>query len=150
MKIYTRNKKAYHNYEIIETFETGIVLVGSEVKSVKDSKCSLEEGYVIIKDNAVVLKQVHIEHYKFCSLYSIKIDDTRDRILLLNKAEIKKLKKATEIKGYTIIPLKVYYNDNNKIKVEIGLAKGKKNYDKRQVLKDKQLKMDQVRELKKR
>jgi SsrA-binding protein len=148
MTTFYQNRKAYHNYEILEVFEAGISLLGSEVKSVKASKCSLEEGYIIISNNKVVLKQVRIEHYEFVFV-EIKrnISDTRDRVLLLNKSEIEKLRKATEIKGLTIIPLKLYYK-NNKIKLEIGLAKGKKNYDKRNYLKEKQAKIDILREQK--
>ena len=148
MTIFYQNRKAYHNYEILEVFEAGISLLGSEVKSVKASKCSLEEGYIIISNNKVVLKQVRIEHYEFVFV-EIKrnISDTRDRVLLLHKSEIEKLRKATEIKGLTIIPLKLYYK-NNKIKLEIGLAKGKKKYDKRNSLKEKQAKIDILREQK--
>ncbi len=134
--IIANNKKAYHEYFIEDTFEAGIVLVGSEVKSVKAGGVSLVDSFVSIKNNEVFLKGAYIKPFEKTSAF---IPDSRkDRKLLLNKQEIQKLIRGTKEKGYTIMPLKVYLK-NNLVKVEIGLAKGKKLYDKRETLKQKAL-----------
>ncbi len=134
--IVTNNKKAYHEYFIDETIEAGIVLVGSEVKSVRDGGMSLNESFVNIKNNEVYLKNAYIKPFEKASAFVP--DAHRDRKLLLNKREILKMQRAVKEKGYTVVPIKVYFK-NNKVKVEIAIAKGKKLYDKKETLKERAL-----------
>lgn len=124
--LYCKNRKAFHDYEIIETYEAGIVLFGSEVKEIKNNKSSLDGSFAIINDNVVKLL-----NFKMGNL------ENREIILLLNKKEIYNIQKEL-VKGYSLIPLVVYYK-NNYIKLEIALCKGLKKFDKRQILKDKDL-----------
>ena len=136
MIIIANNKKAFHDYFIEDTFEAGIVLVGSEVKSVRDGGMSLNESFVIIKNSEVFLKNAYIKPFEKTTAF---VPDThRDRKLLLNKREIAKLTRSVKEKGCTIVPTKVYFK-NNMVKVEIGIAKGKKLYDKKETLKERQL-----------
>ena len=132
--IIANNKKAYHEYFIEDTYEAGIVLVGCEVKSVKAGGISLVDSYVSFKDDELFLKGAYIKPYEKATAFIP--DAKKDRKLLLNKQEIQKLIRGKKEKGYTIMPLKVYLK-NNLVKVEIGLAKGKKLYDKRETLKNK-------------
>ena len=136
MTVIANNKKAFHEYFIEDTFEAGIVLVGSEVKSVRDGGMSLSESFVNIKNNEVFLKNAYIKPFEKTSAFIP--DSHRDRKLLLNRREIAKLLRAIKEKGYTIVPIKVYFK-NNKVKVQIGLAKGKKLYDKKETLKERSL-----------
>ena len=126
--IIVNNKKAYHEYFIEDTFEAGIVLVGSEVKSVKAGGMSLVDCFVSLKNNEVFLKNAYIKPFEKTTAYVP--DSKRDRKLLLNKREIQKLIRGTKEKGYTIVPTKVYLK-KNLVKIEIALAKGKKLYDKK-------------------
>lgn len=130
------NKKAYFEYFIEDTFEAGIVLVGAEVKSVRAGGVSLADSFVIVKNGEVYLKNAYIKPFEKATAYAP--NERKDRKLLLNKKEIQKLVKAKQEKGYTIVPLKVYFK-NNYVKVLIGLAKGKKQYDKKQTLKEKSI-----------
>lgn len=134
--IIANNKKAFHEYFIEETFEAGIVLVGSEVKSVKGGGISLNDSFISIKSNEVYLKNAYIKPFEKTSAFLPQTH--RDRKLLLNKREILKLIRGVKEKSYTIVPLKVYLK-NNLVKVEIALAKGKKLYDKKESLKEKAL-----------
>lgn len=136
MKVLFNNKKAYFEYFIEDTFEAGIVLVGAEVKSVKNGNISLTDSYVSIKNNEVFLKNAYIKPYEKTNNFSV--DDKRIRKLLLNKTEIEKIRKKTEVKGYSIVPTKVYLKDNL-VKVEIAVAKGKKLYDKRETIKQRDI-----------
>jgi SsrA-binding protein len=131
----TKNRKAFHDYHIEEKYEAGIMLVGSEIKSIRDKPPSIKEAYVKIENNEVWLIGAHIPEFKQASIFNH--EPTRKRKLLLNRKEIKKLKNNLELKGYTLVPLKFYFNKRNMVKVQIGLGKGKKNYDKRQGLKKK-------------
>ncbi len=133
-KAVAKNRKAFHNYFIEETLEAGMVLVGSEVKSLRAGQVSIVEAHIIIRDNEVFLLNAHITEYKFAT-YD-KQNPIRERKLLLHKREIKKLKVKITREGYTAIPLKIYFKGNH-AKVEIGIAKGKHNYDKRATLKAK-------------
>lgn len=137
--IIVNNKKAYHEYFIEDTFECGIVLVGSEVKSVRDGGMSLNESFVQVKNNEVFLKNAYIKPFEKTTAFVP--DSHRDRKLLLNKREILKLTRGVKEKSYTIVPTKVYLK-NNLVKVEIALAKGKKLYDKKETLKEKALDRD--------
>lgn len=140
------NKKAYHDYFIEETLECGIELRGNEVKSIRAGKASIKESWIAIESNELVLKKMHITKWE--SANNFDVDETRERKLLAHKKEIKDFQKIIKLEGYTLIPLKVYFSDNGKCKVLVGLAKGKHNYDKRQVEKDKQVKRDINRKLK--
>lgn len=144
-KIIAINKKAYRDYEIIRTWEVGIVLKGSEVKSIKNNKISLQEGWVDVVDNQTWLKNVNIAHYTEANIFNH--EPKADRKLLLHKKEIIKLYEGIQEKGYTAIPLKVYLK-NRLIKFEIALAKGRKTYDKREYEKKRQAQIDIYRELK--
>ena len=145
IKIVAQNKKARFNYEILETYEAGIELKGTEVKSVRMSKINISDGYVSIDNSEAYLKQVHISPYEQGNIFNV--DPLRVRKLLLHNSEINKLIRETTLKGYTIIPLKVYLK-RGKVKVEIGLARGKKLYDKRESLAKKDADRRMQRELK--
>ena len=144
IKIVSQNKKASHEYFIDEAFEAGMVLLGPEVKSLRDGRANLVDGYAKIRNGEVFLHNMHITPYPYA--HYLNLDPKRTRKLLLNKREIKKLIGKTKEKGYALIPTKVYFK-GSVAKIEIGLAKGKKKYDKRQALKEKDLKreMDKVK-----
>lgn len=139
------NRKARFNYFIIEEIECGIELFGSEVKSIRNGNCNIKDSYGVIRNNEVYLINMFIKNYKEASIFNK--EETRKRKLLLHKKEIIKLKEKIEKEGYTLIPLKVYFN-RNKVKVLLGLCKGKKTYDKREVLKEKEIKRKIEREIK--
>ena len=140
MKIVSNNKKAFFDFFISDLLETGIVLEGCEVKSVRAGGASLTDSFVVVKNGEMFLKNAYIKPYEKTS--SFKPDERRSRKLLLNKAEILKYERMAKEKGFSIVATKIYFNDAGKVKVEIGLAKGKKLYDKRQTLKDKAVKRD--------
>ncbi len=139
------NRKARFNYFIIEEIECGIELFGSEVKSIRNGNCNIKDSYGVIRNNEVYLINMFIKNYKEASIFNK--EETRKRKLLLHKKEIIKLKEKVEKEGYTLVPLKVYFN-KNKVKVLLGLCKGKKTYDKREVLKEKEIKRKIEREIK--
>ena len=128
IKIVTKNRKARHDYHILETWEAGIVLQGTEVKSLRAGKANLKDSYARVEKGEVFLYQFHISLYD--KGYGFNHPPLRTRKLLLNKREIRKLKVSIDEKGLTVIPLKVYFK-NGKAKIEIALAKGKRMYDKR-------------------
>jgi len=140
------NRKAYHDYEILETFEAGIVLRGAEVKSLREGRANLKGSYADIKDEEVWLLNFHISPYPQAGI--LNPDPYRDKKLLLHRRQIRKLTDKIKEKGLTLVPLKVYFK-NGKAKVQMALAKGKKMYDKRRVLKEKELRREQERVLKK-
>ena len=135
MKIVCQNKKAYHDYRIEETVEAGIQLLGTEVKSLREGKSNLKDSYVIIKDSEVFLLNCHISPYSFGNV--MNHDPLRTRKLLLHEREIQRLKGMSQQKGYTLIPLKIYFKGPY-AKVEVGLAKGKRLYEKREAIKEKE------------
>ena len=143
-KIICRNKKAHYDYFIEEVFDAGIVLLGPEVKSLRDGRANLVDSYGKIKKGEVFLHNMHVSPYPFTR--HMEIDPMRTRKLLLSKREIKRLIGKTELKGYSLIPLEVYFL-GPWVKVDLALAKGKKKVDKRQSIKEKDLKreMDQSR-----
>jgi SsrA-binding protein len=141
------NRRAFHDYEIIETYEAGIVLQGTEVKSLKSHTGSLQEAYVLISGNRALLKGASITPYRFGNIYNH--EEKRDRQLLLHKREIETLRIASEQKGLTLIPL-AFYLKKGHIKVKIALAKGKKAYDKRQALKEREAQKTMERAMKQR
>ncbi len=137
VKVVCRNKKAYHDYAIEAKFEAGMVLSGPEVKSLRAGKANLKDGYVQIDDNGeAILHNVHISQYSHAT--HNPNDPLRVRKLLLHKRELKKLIGKLHEKGLALIPLSIYFNDRGKAKVELGLARGKRQYDKRIALKKKQ------------
>jgi SsrA-binding protein len=137
------NRRARHDYHIQETYEAGISLMGSEVKTLRGGKASLQDAYALVRDGEVFLIGAHIPPYPQASMQNH--EPTRIRKLLLHKGEIRKLIGKTAEKGLTLIPLRLYFK-GNKVKVELGLAKGKRYYDKRQTI----AKRDAEREMKRR
>ncbi|ABL02148.1 SsrA-binding protein [Candidatus Ruthia magnifica str. Cm (Calyptogena magnifica)] len=146
LNIIALNKKARHNYFIEQTLEAGLSLEGWEVKSLRDSKVQIKESYVILKNNELFLFGAHISPLKSVSTH-VNSDSTRTRKLLLNRLEINRIKDNINQKGATIVPLKLYWA-RGKVKLEIGMAKGKKSHDKRQDIKLKDWQRDKQRTLK--
>lgn len=134
-----KNKKAYFDYFIEDEYEAGIELVGTEIKSIRSGNANLKDSYVVIKNNEAFLLNTYIGEYFEGNRFNH--EERRTRKLLLHKKEINKLKEGSEQDGYSIIPLKIYLK-NNKAKILIGLAKGKKLYDKRDAIKEKDLKRE--------
>jgi len=140
-----QNKKANFDYEIIDTYETGIVLTGTEIKSIRAGKANLKDSYAIIKNNEIFLLNMHISSYEQGNRFNH--EETRTRKLLMHKKEILKLRDKLEIEGYTLVPIKLYFKGSI-AKILIGLAKVKKNYDKRESIKKKDIERQVARELK--
>ena len=147
IKIITENRKARHDYNIVEAMEAGMELVGTEVKSLRAGKVNLKDSYVSVKTGEAILIGMHISPYEKGNIFNK--DPRRERKLLLHKKEIMKLFGLCGKEGYTIVPLKMYFS-GSKVKVEIGLCKGKKNYDKRDTEAKKQANRDIERALKDR
>jgi SsrA-binding protein len=139
-KLVCQNKKARHDYFIDEVMEAGIALMGPEVKSLREGRGNLVDSYAKIDKGEVFLHNMHITPYPYA--HYLNLDPVRTRKLLLNKREIKRLIGKTEEKGYTLIPTKVYFSKKGLAKVELALAKGKRKYDKRRALKEKELKRE--------
>lgn len=131
-----RNKKARFDYEISDTYVAGIVLTGTEIKSIREGRASLVDTYCLIENGEVWVKNMNISEYSYGS-YNNHVA-RRDRKLLLNRKEIAKLQKSSEDPGYTIIPLKVFINERGLAKMQIGVARGKKQYDKRQSIRERE------------
>ena len=144
-KLIANNKKAYHDYEILETYEAGIDLAGTEMKSMRKGKCSIKEAYVRIDDMQAFVYGMHISPYEKGNIFNR--DPLRTRRLLLHKNEIRKLFGQVQQKGVTIVPLKVYFSGQY-VKVLIGVARGKKLYDKRRDIAKKDMKREAAREFK--
>jgi len=139
------NRKARHDYHIDETFEAGIALKGTEVKSIRAGKASLHEAYAYLNNGEVWLKNMYIKVYEFGSYHNH--DETRDRKLLLKRKEIREIDKHVSQKGFTLVPLKLYFK-NGYAKILVGLARGKKMYDKREDMKEKDVKRELDRRIK--
>lgn len=144
-KLVANNKKAYHDYFIEDTYEAGITLVGTEVKSLRMGKCSIKESFIKIEKGEVLVYGMHISPYEKGNIFNK--DPLRIRKLLLHKQQIRKLTGQLAVKGYTLVPLKVYFR-GSLAKMEIGLARGKKLYDKRQDIAKKDQKREAEKELK--
>ena len=140
-----KNRKARHDYHVHETFEAGIALKGTEVKSIRAGKASLHEGFAYLHNGEVWLKNMYIKPYEFGSYYNH--DERRDRKLLLKKKEIREIDKQINQKGFTLIPLKLYFKGGY-AKILVGLAKGKKQFDKRDDIKQKDVKRELDRKIK--
>ena len=137
-----KNRKAFHEYFIDTKYEAGMVLLGTEVKSLREGKASFNDSYCIIHKSEIWLKSLHIAEYSHGTVNNH--DPLRDRKLLLNKREISKIISKLKEKGYTLVPLRIFFNEKNLAKIEIGLARGKKLYDKRETIR----KRDTEREVK--
>lgn len=139
------NRKANHDYFVDSTVEAGIVLTGTEIKSIRDGKCNIKDCYGIVKNGEVYLLNMYVEQYKEGNIFNH--EETRSRKLLLYKKEIKKLEEAVTLNGMTLVPLKLYFK-NNKLKVLLGVCRGKKNYDKRESIKERDIKRETLKNLK--
>ncbi len=135
-----KNRKAYFEFFIVEEFEAGIALVGTEIKSIKGGNANLNDAYCLFKGSELFIKSCYIAEYKYGNQQNH--EERRDRKLLLKKQELKKLKRKLDEKGFTIVPLSIYVNDRGLAKVKISLAKGKKAYDKRASIREKDQKRD--------
>ena len=147
MKIVAQNRKAFHDYFVEETFEAGMVLTGTEVKSLRDGKANLKDSYVIIKDSEAFLLNCHISPYTHGNI--MNHDPVRTRKLLLHRKEIIRLQGMAAQKGYSLVPLKIYFTES-RAKVEIGLVKGKRQYEKRESIKKKEADREIERAMKSR
>lgn len=141
--IVAKNRKAHFNYAIEDTFEAGIVLVGSEVKSLRVGKANLADSYADEQDGEIFLRQAHIAEYSGANRFNHH--PTRPRKLLLHKNQIKKLIGRLKTKGVTLVPLSIYFNEKNMVKVEMALASGKKTHDKRDTIKTREWNVEKGR-----
>ena len=139
-RLVTNNKKASFEYFIVETYEAGIELIGTEVKAIREKTCQISESYIQIKNNEMYILNMNIPEYTYGNVFNH--EPTRIRKLLMHKKEILKMSMKVKKEGMTIIPLKVYFNNDNRIKLEIALAKGKHSVDKRASIKEKDMKRD--------
>lgn len=131
-----QNKKARFDYQIEDTYEAGIVLTGTEIKSIRAGKAQLKDSYALIKNGEVFLLNMHISHYEQGNIFNH--EETRTRKLLLHKKEILKLRDRVDIDGFTLVPIKLYFK-GNKAKILLGVGKGKKSYDKRESIKQRDI-----------
>jgi SsrA-binding protein len=131
MKNVIDNRKAYFNYSIGDKYTAGIQLIGTEIKSIREGKMNFNDSFCLFINDELFVRGIYISDYSF----GVKHENVRDRKLLLNKKELKKIKESTTEKGLTIVPLKGYFTDTNYFKIEIGIGKGKKLYDKRETIK---------------
>ena len=139
------NRKARYDYEILDKFEAGIVLTGTEIKSIRNGQANLKDSYAIIKNNEVYLLNMHISEYKQGNQFNH--DETRTRKLLLHKKEIKKINDKISIKGLTLVPVKLYFV-KGKAKIELAIAKGKHTYDKKETIKQRDIEREVKKSLK--
>jgi SsrA-binding protein len=144
-KLIATNKMARLNYDITDTYESGIVLTGTEVKALRSGKANIKESYALVKDNEVFLRDLHISHYDHGNRFNH--EPLRARKLLLHKREIQKLYGKSREKGLALVPLKLYFKDG-RVKVEIGIGKGKKLYDRREDIKQREERRDIARSFK--
>lgn len=144
--IYIKNKKAYFEYHILDKYIAGIKLLGTEIKSIRNGKANLNDAFCAFIDGQLYVRNLHISEYSFGSFYNHEAK--RDRVLLLNKKELKKLHTRSEEKGLTIIPLALFISERGFAKLEIALAQGKKTYDKRETMKERDTKVEMDRAMK--
>ncbi|HIB26490.1 MAG TPA: SsrA-binding protein SmpB [Candidatus Marinimicrobia bacterium] len=147
-RIVATNRKAYHEYHILDKYETGIELLGSEVKSLREGNANLKEAYIVIRKEQAWVLGIHISPYSHTGFEGH--EPVRERRLLLHKREIEKIKISLEQKGLTAVPLQMYFNPNGWAKLEIGIAKGKKIYDKRKAIRERDIQREAERELRNR
>jgi len=148
VKVIATNKKAYYNYEIFNSYEAGVSLLGSEVKSIREGRISLKEGYAEIKGGEVYLINCNISPYAPANRFNH--EPKRERKLLLHRRQINRLMGKIKEKGFTLVPTKVLINDKGKVKVEIALAKGKRVYQKKEAIKERDRERELRAEIKKR
>jgi SsrA-binding protein len=148
MRVVATNKKAYFNYELLENYEAGVSLVGSEVKSLRQGRVSLKDSYAEVRGGEVFLLNFHISPYEAANRFNH--DPEREKKLLLHRQEIKRLSGKIREKGLTLVPTKVLFNDKGKVKIEIALAKGKRVYQKKEAIKERDRERELRAELKKR
>lgn len=141
------NRKARYEYFIEQAYEAGIELTGTEIKSIRNGNCNIKDSYGIVKNHEIYLFNMFVSTYKEGNIFNH--EESRTRKLLLHKKEIKKIEECLEQQGLTLIPIKLYFK-NNKLKVEIAVCRGKKNYDKRESLKEKDIKRSIAKDLKNR
>ncbi|MDD3467174.1 MAG: SsrA-binding protein SmpB [Campylobacterales bacterium] len=146
-KTYANNKKAFHDYHILDKMEAGISLAGSEAKAIRNARVNLKDSFVRIINGEAFVFGMHITHMS-TAVAAYKPNETRDRKLLLHKKELLKLSQKVKEDGLTIVPISIYANARNKIKLEIALAKGKQQHDKRESLKEKDAKLEIARAMK--
>lgn len=139
-----RNKKANFDYTILDTYTAGISLVGTEIKSIRNGDVSLADSFCYFNDRSLFLKNSYIAQYEHGF---IKHEERRDRVLLLTKNELRRIRQAVKVQGVTVVPLKMFINDKGLCKVEIATAKGKKNYDKREAIKEKEFRREKNSDL---
>lgn len=147
-KVIANNRRAFHEYEVLERFEAGIVLTGTEVRSLRESGCQLTDCYALIRKGECWLFNLHIAPYSHGGFDNG--DPDRKRKLLLHRRQIRLLEQKTQERGFALVPLSIYFNDDGRVKVEIALARGKKLYDKRQTIAKKDAQRDIERALKER
>ena len=145
IKTVTENRKARHEYHILETYEAGLALTGTEVKSLRAGKANLKDSYAVVKDDEVFLREMHISHYDHGNRFNH--EPLRPRKLLLHKREIRKLYGKTREKGLALVPLRLYFK-NGMVKVEIGVGKGKKMHDRREDIKQREERRSIARDFK--
>jgi SsrA-binding protein len=148
MKVVATNRKARHEYTVIDKFEAGVALMGTEVKSLREGRVNMKDSFAILDGAEMILKGLHISPYSHTS--QRELNPRRDRKLLLHKREIRKLIGRVHEKGLTLVPLRIYFNERGIAKVEIAIARGKKTYDKRRDIADRDAQRDLQRELKDR
>ncbi len=146
MKVICTNRKARRDYEILETMEAGLVLVGTEVKSLRDGQAQLKDSFAGIDDGELYLYNAHINPYRMGNRFNH--EPTRTRKLLMHEREIRRLIGKIQEKGLTLIPLRLYFSDSGKVKVELGLARGKRSYDKRREIAERDAKREMRRAVK--
>jgi len=144
--IQIKNKRAYFDYHVVENFNAGIALLGTEIKAIRQGKANMSDAFCTFIGNILYVRNLHISEYSNSSFYHHDIK--RDRALLLHKKELKKLKTKSEEKGYTIVPLRIFTNERGFAKIEIALAQGKKEFDKRDSIKDRESKREMDRAMK--
>lgn len=145
-KVYIKNKKAYFEFNVLDKYTAGIQLLGTEIKSIREGKANLNDAFCSFINEQLYVRNLHISEYSYGSFYNHEAK--RDRVLLLNKKELKKLKTKTEEKGFTIIPLALFISERGFAKLEIALAQGKKAFDKRDSIKERDSKIELDRAMK--
>lgn len=145
-KINIKNKRASFEYHLLDKYEAGLQLLGTEIKSIREGKANINDSFCSFFDDGLYIRNMHIAEYSFGSFYNHEAK--RDRKLLLTKKELKKLKAKGEEKGFTIVPLRIFINDRGYAKVEIALAQGKKDFDKRETIKERDTKRELDRVMK--
>lgn len=145
-QLYIKNKKAYFEYHVLDEYTAGIKLLGTEIKSIREGKVNLNDAFCAFISEQLYVRNLHVSEYSHGSFYNHEAK--RDRVLLLNKKELKKLRTRTEEKGFTIIPLAMFISERGFAKIKIGLAQGKKTFDKRETMKERDNKIELSRVMK--